>query len=566
MNDGASRDRMSLLNSLVARAGSLYTLPRVAMQVLELTAHPQVDARQLKECIENDPALTAKILRVVNSSLLGLSREVSDLNQALTLLGIKPLKLLVLGFSLPEKLLADVSGDILEGYWQHTLTKAVAAREIAQTWGKAASDEYFIAGLLQDLGVLVLLQQLGTPYAEFLRKARQFEVPLLDLERRTLGFDHTLLTSRLLATWNLPDELVQGVVAVVPDETTAAGPIARVLELAELVARLLAQKQWGAWPELRMLAQREYGVGESEVQTLLCSLQDKVAQLADVLSLRIPGVDDYRSIVQEAHRQMAVVAEELAGQVFRQQQKRQREVRHLLRAGQLPEAQTLSSAARHYSAREASTEPALVLATANNAAPVEPVTSTATATALRIDAGARAHVPKPPVVPAEHRPALSAEAECWAALAPAVTEGIAWCRKERVALSLLLTEVHDYADLVFRAGLDQATRVMRILEAGCQKLSPGGSQVVSVRDGCLGVVLVDCERHEAVQIAYQLLNLVREVNEHVVPSSRISLSVGIAAVRLVPKNLPAEALIEPASRCLFAAVGGGGDSVKSIEI
>lgn len=557
---------MSLLHSLVTRAGTLYTLPRVAMQVIELTGHPKVDARQLKQCIENDPALTAKILRVVNSSLLGLSREVLDLNQALALLGIKPLKLLVLGFSLPEQLLADVSGDILERYWQHTLTKAVAAREIVQTWGKEASDECFIAGLLQDLGVLVLLQQLGTPYAEFLRKASQFEVPLLDLERRTLGFDHTQLSSRLLAIWQLPDELVQGVIAAGPDQPSPAGPIARVLEMAELAARLLVQKQSGWLLELRMLAQREYGVGESEVEALLASLQDKVAQLADVLSLRIPGVDDYRSIVEQAHRQMAVVAEEVAGEVLRQQEKRKREVRHLLRTGELREADSLASAAQRYSERNGMAEPALVSAAAVAEMATAAVLPSAAATSLRVDAGTRSHSPKRPAAAAEPGPALPTESDGWRALSPAVANAIAWCRKERVALSLLLAEVHDYPDLVFRAGMNQATRVMHILEAGCQKLSPPGSQVITVRDGCLGVVLVDCERQEAVQIAYQLLNLVREVNEHVVPASRISLSAGIAAVSLVPKNLPPEALIEPASRCLFAAVGSGGDNVKSIEI
>ncbi|MCH8042607.1 MAG: HDOD domain-containing protein, partial [Planctomycetes bacterium] len=84
------------LDPFVERAKSLYSLPAVAMEVLRLTDHPKVDVPALKNCIENDPALTTKLLRVVNSSLFGLSREVNDLNQALALLGIKPLKLLVL--------------------------------------------------------------------------------------------------------------------------------------------------------------------------------------------------------------------------------------------------------------------------------------------------------------------------------------------------------------------------------------------------------------------------------------------------------------------------------------
>ena len=94
------------LDEIVRRARGLYSLPAVAMEVLQLTSTETVDTRALKQCVENDPALTARLLRVVNSSLFGLSSQVSDLNQALALLGIKPLKLLVLGFSLPDRLLS----------------------------------------------------------------------------------------------------------------------------------------------------------------------------------------------------------------------------------------------------------------------------------------------------------------------------------------------------------------------------------------------------------------------------------------------------------------------------
>ena len=121
------------------------------MEVLELTRNPPVDPHALKACSENDPALTTKLLRVVNSSLFGLSREVSDLNQALALLGTKPLKLLVLGFSLPPGLFAGIHGEVLQHYWRHTLTKAVAGREISEQIWNQPGDDAFIVGLLQDL-------------------------------------------------------------------------------------------------------------------------------------------------------------------------------------------------------------------------------------------------------------------------------------------------------------------------------------------------------------------------------------------------------------------------------
>ena len=206
MNDPATT-----LDRLVARAGRLYSLPAVAMQVLELTKDPQVDCRALKQCIENDPALTGRILGVVNSSLFGLSREVSDLNQALAMLGSKPLKLLVLGFSLPAGLFSGVRDEILGRYWRHTLTKAVAGREISETLWHMPGDDAFIAGLLQDVGMLLLIQELREPYVTFLDRAFAAGEDLATLEARSMGFDHTELSARLLAHWGLPETLVEAV-------------------------------------------------------------------------------------------------------------------------------------------------------------------------------------------------------------------------------------------------------------------------------------------------------------------------------------------------------------------
>ena len=160
----------NLLEPLVKRARRLYTLPAVAMQVVELTSQPTIDAQALKNCVENDPALTTKILRVVNSSLFGLSRQVTDLNQALALLGTRPLKLLVLGFSLPKELLLGLPAEVLGRYWRKTVIKAVAARELAESLWRYPSDEAFITGLLQDLGMLALIQDLGDPYLRFLER------------------------------------------------------------------------------------------------------------------------------------------------------------------------------------------------------------------------------------------------------------------------------------------------------------------------------------------------------------------------------------------------------------
>ena len=314
-------DPTATLDRLVGRAEQLYSLPAVAMEVLHLTDNPQVDTRALKECIENDPALTGKILRVVNSSLFGLSREVSDLNQALALLGTKPLKLLVLGFSLPSGLYAGIEARTLGRYWRRTLTKAVAGRELAERLWHVPGDDAFIAGLLQDVGILLLLQQLGQPYAQFLDRVLDHGLDLDALEAKAMGFTHTALSAKLLARWHLPQNLVEAVAAdpqqPAADATTGRSAPAQILHLAELVARLLADGQTGVLARLLELARDYRNLPEDQLQALLVDLEEKVCQLASVLSLQLPEGVQYADILAEAQRQLANVASQAAEELLR---------------------------------------------------------------------------------------------------------------------------------------------------------------------------------------------------------------------------------------------------------
>jgi HD-like signal output (HDOD) protein len=179
-------DTTTQLEQLASRAVTLYSRPTVAMELVRLAEEPQTSAETLKACISQDPALTCKVLRVVNSSLFGLHRPVADLTQAIGLLGIKPLKLLVLGFNLPDALFAELAARELQWYWTNTLTRAVAARMICEQVWRQPGDEAFIAGLLQDIGILVLLRELGEPYARFLTGVIEEKCPLATLEQDTL--------------------------------------------------------------------------------------------------------------------------------------------------------------------------------------------------------------------------------------------------------------------------------------------------------------------------------------------------------------------------------------------
>src|SRR5690606_19785333 len=117
----------------------------------------------------------------------------------------------VLGFSLSETVFTKFTGKVMLRYWRHALTKAVAAREIAESICRIPGDGPYIAAQLQDIGMLVLLQEVGEPYARLVSRAGMTTHELAARETELLGFDHVELTGRLLATWGMPDTLIDAV-------------------------------------------------------------------------------------------------------------------------------------------------------------------------------------------------------------------------------------------------------------------------------------------------------------------------------------------------------------------
>ncbi len=546
-------DPATVLDHLIAKAGQLYSLPAVAMEVLELTNNPQVDARALKDCIENDPALTSKLLRVVNSSLFGLSREVSDLNQTLALLGTKPLKLLVLGFSLPAGLFADVAVDILGQYWRRTLTKAVAGREISEALFGVPGDEAFIAGLLQDLGMLLLIQQLGEPYIKFLERVAGHGKDLAELETESMGFEHTQVSSRLLAMWGLPEILVNAVAwdsnaaawdaldEPAADATVAEKSLPQIIRLAELFARLLADEQPGALQEILQAGRQYADLTEERLESLATDLGEKVGQLADVLSLQLPGGLDYRDVLVRAHEQLSAVAAETAEELVCASRGG---ATALEEVSALAEIQVLADAVAAITGQSADSSS---------------------------DTGPSRPTPKPADTHAEPstRPKPCAVATADPGLLGRLEAAVAACRQMRCPLSLLLIQFDDVDELIITRGVEGFSHLRQMLSTVCEHVEHPGSVCVPQDDTCFALVLPDCERRQALELGTQLIDTIGRVRpvgmgDHT-ESRPPGLSAGVATVSVPPKNFPAGDLLAGAQRCLRGSRASGG-GVKSIEI
>lgn len=534
-----------LLGPLVANADRLYSLPAVALEVVRLTSQPYLDTRELKTCLEKDPALTARILKVVNSSIFGLPRKVTDLAQALGLLGIKPLKMLVLGFSLPKQLWEGLEAKTVIWYWRHSLVKAMAARELSASFPVNDGDEAFLAALLQDVGILVLIGQLNTPYLALLAEARGDPEALRELETRSLGFDHVELGAKLLESWGLAPALLKAVqfpqerAAIqhlsLPDRSTA-----QVLHLAHLLASVLDDPAGPAMGQLLEAGEAYCRLTVEEVQQVAAVVQAKVRDLAGIFQLELPGGDSYADLVGAAHRNLSDVSA-AAGAVLAW---RSRENALLLKTRDLRQEllQAAVTGVRGVSPIKEPTQRRTALVSATETLPARSATESAVTERLPLAA----------------HPLLVRR----------VADAITRCRAARSALTLVLVAVDDFALWLAEAKADDPEQAAAAITRGLTLWTDDRGPVWHLENGRFALLWDGADRDEGGELMRHALKEAQAWTKQ--QSAELiagpTFSAGVATLEVPSKNFPPQKLIEGAQRCLDGAILSGGNTVKTIAL
>ncbi|TWT48838.1 HDOD domain-containing protein [Botrimarina hoheduenensis] len=520
------------LDSLLRQAGQLHSPPAVALEIVRLTAEPQVDAAAIRDCLEGDPALTAKLLRVVNSSVYGLSGEVSDLTQAIALMGVRPLKLLVLGFSVPTTLIDKIDTESLADYWTRTIVRSVAAKQIAQTQGAARgwaalADEALVASLLQGIGQLVLLTEIGDTYAAVLNKAKGIaarEPAIAAAEREALGFEHRELSVALLRSWKLPERLASAIelldsAACAPERK---GELSSVLELANLVTRLVVDRELAALPLLIERGERQCDLTRRQINTLVEVLQPRAVQLANALGVDLSPAADFHETLVLAHRQLAIASEGAAGRLLGAPATYEDLGDERLYNDLLANVQDLTRTVQDYLSAG---KPGLM--------GVSPQIS---------GHGARATVRRPHtqvIDPAMHR------------LMEITQEQVDSCRAERRPLSIAIVSVND-------AGAEPIDQFRQ----DCVRTLPAGLLDDLVWEPLSGnLVAVLTPGHDRLDAVRLWTAAIKRFSE-----TQFRADAGVAGASVLSKGFDTWSLIGAARRCLDAALNAGVGSVKSLEV
>lgn len=288
--DGHRRaDSREKLLAEILDPSRLPTPPGVALQIIHAASRPDCQPSEIVSLLALDAALCAKVLKAVNSCLYGLARPIASLERAVTILGLNPLRSMVLGLSLPAMRLGRVDESMHE-YWVSSVTGAILARELAIHRRYANPEDDMVAGLLRDLGQMLLWQT----YPDVSRSiAHRCAVALpkqvCHIEREAFGIDHADVTAELLLQWQLPEDVIEPIRHHhEPGRLGGKSQIqvnrAELLYFAEHLARLdTVTQQPEGLQEVLTLARERFDLPQPALVAFLEQVAPKVMQFAQLL-------------------------------------------------------------------------------------------------------------------------------------------------------------------------------------------------------------------------------------------------------------------------------------------
>jgi len=243
--------------AVLASVRDLPPLPAVVMELIQSLGNEVVGAEYLAQEIARDPALSAKVLRLANSSLYGMSRQVTSISDATAILGLRSLRSVATAAGLAGSFASvHCAGFDFKAFWRHTIGTALCARALAQAL-RTNEETAFTLGLLHDIGQLALASNFPEATAGALQYQRAHDCHGLEAERATLGTDHCAVGGLIAEHWHFAPAIVAAIAGHHEPPMTGAADVVHVadnmahaLDLSLLEQELVPPLSMSAWMRL----------------------------------------------------------------------------------------------------------------------------------------------------------------------------------------------------------------------------------------------------------------------------------------------------------------------------
>ncbi len=298
----------------VIDSGSLPTLSTVASKLISLTAKEDTTIFDITKLIAQDISLSAKVLKVVNSSFYNFPNEVGSIQQAVAILGTNAVRSLVLSFSFLSMEHANEPGGFsYEEFWERSLAAGVSAKLLMALVCDDETEEVFTVSLLANLGKLILATAFPQEYRDIFDRADNAENELHKLETEIIGADHTYIGFEATRHWHFPDSLTLPILYHHdPDSYPGDDPLMKrnieIIHLAGLLTAILySGKPIDYHKPFRDQAKKRFKLDDATIDDLLQRVNVEVAQAADFFGIKIGGTPSIPELLQEANIELSLL-------------------------------------------------------------------------------------------------------------------------------------------------------------------------------------------------------------------------------------------------------------------
>jgi putative nucleotidyltransferase with HDIG domain len=249
-HDNAVKKASERYRRVIENIDTLPSLPTIVVKLLDVVNSPFTSADDARKLIEKDPALTGKFVRMANSAFYGMPRSVSSVSSAVVILGFNVIRSVVLSASIMKMFSAAKNQAIdTDRFWKHSIAVAVAAKELVKYLMRFKlfdPEGAFCAGILHDIGKLILNEFVGVDYRETCAYARKKSLPLIEAESQSLGINHAEMGRILADKWALPLDLEMALVHhhVPANAAPDIVELVNIVHMADLLAHDIGADLW----------------------------------------------------------------------------------------------------------------------------------------------------------------------------------------------------------------------------------------------------------------------------------------------------------------------------------
>ncbi|MBQ7220472.1 MAG: HDOD domain-containing protein [Synergistaceae bacterium] len=288
MSEIDEKSRELIKTRIISKMQDIKSFPQFVMETMKKLNDPESNAADVAQSLSRDEGLVLRILKLANSAAYGMTRNISNISEAIALLGYKSVSNIILAATVYSAMDKGLSGYALDRgeLWRHSLMVAYTSRKLAQITDKVSTEDAYVGGLLHDIGKVILNDYVRFGYGIIVKMVEEKHIPFTEAEQKVLGFDHSAIGEILVGKWDMP-EAYRIAVAYhhrpndLPDDKKQHQPLLDVVTLSNTICLMLGIGLGADGLQTYMFPETIERLGIKNFESLLSEMVDFVSNVVN---------------------------------------------------------------------------------------------------------------------------------------------------------------------------------------------------------------------------------------------------------------------------------------------